>query len=469
MGIAFGASNLAIMAQAKTIYAGTFIHCRSLTELEICPNGVIGVDESGKIAFVCQNVNEDPAPSEDGWKDAKVVQTPENGFLFPGFIDSHIHASQYPNAGVFGKSTLLDWLNTYTFPLESSFSDLTKAAKIYNRVVARTLSHGTTTACYYATVHVPATNLLADICQSRGQRAFVGRVCMDRLSPEWYRDESVETAISATKQCIKHIQKIDPQFDLITPIITPRFAPSCTDECLRAQGQLVQEMGLPCQTHISENKAECALVREMFPASQNYTDVYDSYGLLTDRTILAHAIYLSPEERQLIRRRKAKISHCPASNTALTSGTAKVRTLLDEGLEVGLGTDVSGGYTSSLLAEAREAVFVSRHVAMEEGDKAKLSVEEALYLATRGGAKVVGLEDRIGGFEVGMDWDVQMVCLGSVEEGGELDQKAGLVEIFGGESWEEKMEKCLYTGDDRNTAAVWVKGRLVHSQPSFKP
>merc|ERR1711939_841882 len=399
MGIAFGASNLAIMAQAKTIYAGTFIHCRSLTELEICPNGVIGVDESGKIAFVCQNVNEDPAPSEDGWKDAKVVQTPENGFLFPGFIDSHIHASQYPNAGVFGKSTLLDWLNTYTFPLESSFSDLTKAAKIYNRVVARTLSHGTTTACYYATVHVPATNLLADICQSRGQRAFVGRVCMDRLSPKWYRDESVETAVSATKQCIEHIQTIDPHFDLITPIITPRFAPSCTDECLRAQGQLVQETGLPCQTHISENKAECVLVREMFPSSQNYTAVYDSYGLLTDRTILAHAIYLSPEE----------------------------------------------------------------------GDKAKLSVEEALYLATRGGAKVVGLEDRIGGFEVGMDWDVQMVCLGSVEEGGEIDQKAGLVEIFGGESWEEKMEKWLYTGDDRNTAAVWVKGRLVHSQPSFKP
>ncbi|KAI7009657.1 WD domain-containing protein [Hortaea werneckii] len=467
--IVFGASNITNMAQQKTIYAGTLIHCRSLTELKICPNGAIGVDESGKIAFVRQSVDETPVPSDDGWKDAKVVQTPENGFFFPGFIDTHIHASQYPNAGVFGKSTLLDWLNTYTFPLESSLSDLTKAARIYNRVVARTLSHGTTTACYYATVHVPATNLLADICQSRGQRAFVGRVCMDRLSPEWYRDENVETAVSATKQCIEHIQTIDPHFDLITPIITPRFAPSCTDKCLQAQGQLVQETGLPCQTHISENKAECELVREMFPANQNYTEVYDLHGLLTDRTILAHAIYLSPEERQLIKRRKAKISHCPASNTALTSGTAKVRTLLDEGLEVGLGTDVSGGYTSSLLAEAREAVFVSRHVAMDEGDKAKLSVEEALYLATRGGAKVVGLEDRIGGFEVGKDWDAQMVCLGGVEEGGEIDQKAGLVEIFGGESWEEKMEKWLYTGDDRNTVAVWVKGRLVHSQSSLKP
>lgn len=379
-------------------------------------------------------------------------------------IDTHIHASQYPNAGVFGKSTLLDWLNTYTFPLESSFNALDKAARIYNRVVARTLSHGTTTACYYATVHVPATILLADICHSKGQRAFVGRVCMDRLSPEWYRDESVEAAMDATKKCIEHIENIDPDFHLITPIITPRFAPSCTDECLIAQGRLVQETGLPCQTHISENKAECQLVQEMFPESKSYTEVYDSTGLLTNRTILAHAVHLTPEERALIKLRQAKISHCPASNTALTSGTAKVRTLLNEGLTVGLGTDISGGYTSSLLAEAREAIFVSRHNAMTEGDGAKLSVEEALYLATRGGAKVVGLEDRIGGFEVGKDWDAQMVMLNPVGKDEDLDQSVGLVDVFGGESWSEKVEKWVYTGDDRNTMAVWVKGRLVHDR-----
>lgn len=383
--------------------------------------------------------------------------------------DTHIHASQYPNAGVFGKSTLLDWLNTYTFPLESSFSDLNKAGRVYNRVVARTLSHGTTTACYYATVHVPATNLLADICQSRGQRAFVGRVCMDRMSPDYYQDESVESAIRDTQACIDHVKKIDPEYDLISPVITPRFACSCTDDCLAELGKLLHETGLPCQTHISENKAEIQLVKELFPDVESYTDVYDQASLLTSKTILAHAVHLSKEERALVKKRDAKISHCPASNTALTSGTAKVRTMLDEGLTVGLGTDVSGGYTSSMLSEAREAVFVSRHVAMTEGDEAKLSVEEALYLATRGGAKVVGLEDRIGGFEVGMDWDAQMINLASAKDIEALDQSEGLVEIFGNESWDDKVAKWLYTGDDRNTTAVWVKGKLVHSREGYKP
>ena len=159
--------------------------------------------------------------------------------------------------------------------------------------------------------------------------------------------------------------------------------------------------------------------------------------------ILAHAVHLSSEERALIKARNAKISHCPASNTALTSGAAKVRQMLDEGLTIGLGTDVSGGYTSSLLAEAREAIFVSRHVAMHDGDEAKLSVEEALYLATRGGAKVVGLEDRIGGFEVGKDWDAQMVSLAGVGDSLNLDQKAGPVEIFGPETWDDKVAKWV--------------------------
>lgn len=385
--------------------------------------------------------------------------------------DTHIHASQYPNAGIFGKSTLLDWLNTYTFPLESSLSDLATAAKVYNRVVARTLSHGTTTASYYATIHVPATNLLADICQSHGQRAFIGRVCMDsEHCPDYYRDESTAATLQATEACIAHIASIDPSHSLVTPIITPRFAPSCQLDSLRALGELAARTRLPVQTHISENVKEVAWVAELFPDAKSYADVYDSTGLLTDKTILAHAVHLTAEERALVKARDAKVSHCPASNTAITSGRCKVRTMLNEGLTVGLGTDVSGGHTPSMLAEVREALWVSRHVAMDEGDEAKLSVEEGLYLATRGGAKVVGLEDRIGGFEVGKDWDAQLIQLGGgVGDTLAFDQKTGLVEIFGTENWEEKVHKWVYTGDDRNTMAVWVKGRLVHAREGFQP
>ncbi|KAF2813922.1 guanine deaminase [Mytilinidion resinicola] len=454
----------------KTIYIGPFVHSKSLAELEICTKGAIGVDEKGVIAFV-ERDDVEGVSKKEGWESAKVVEVKDNGFFFPGFIDTHIHASQYPNAGIFGKSTLLDWLNTYTFPLESSLSALPRATTVYTRAVSRTLSHGTTTAAYYATVHVPATNLLADICLAKGQRALIGRVCMNStLSPDYYRDASVAAAIAASRECVEYCRRIDPSGELVAPIITPRFAPSCTEECLHALGALQKETGAYAQTHISENAPEIALVNELFPTHKGYADVYDKAGLLNPKMILAHAVHLTAKEKELVAARDAKISHCPASNTALTSGCAPVRDLLDRGITVGLGTDVSGGFSPSILEMARQAIWVSRHVAMHEGDHAKLSVEEVLYLATRGGAKVVGLEEKVGAFEVGMEWDAQMVALESVPEGGERHEDGFVegVDVFGWEAWEDRVAKWLFGGDDRCTVAVWVRGRLVHSTGRYR-
>lgn len=289
------------------------------------------------------------------------------------------------------------------------------------------------------------------------------------MSPEYYRDASVEQAVKDSRASIDHIRSIDPEFEIVSPIITPRFAPSCTADCLGALGRLHKETGVPCQTHISENKPELALVAELFPERKGYADVYDQAGLLTQKMILAHAVHLTEEEKVLIKERGSKISHCPASNTALTSGCARVRELMDRGIDVGLGTDVSGGFTPSILEMVRQAVWVSRHVAMTDGDKAKLSTEEALYLATRGGAKVVGLQDKVGAFEVGMDWDAQMIGLGEVSEDGEaMSETHDPVDVFGWESWENRVAKWVYNGDDRNTLAVWVKGRLVHKTERFE-
>lgn len=360
--------------------------------------------------------------------------------------------------------------------MESSLTNLAKARSVYSTCVTRTLQNGTTTASYFATIDVAATNLLADICLATGQRAFIGRVCMDTLSPDYYRDESVEKCISRTKACIAHIQSRDPGYEKICPIITPRFAPSCTSEMLSALGTLRAETNLPVQTHISENKAEIALVKELFPGYESYTDVYYKHNLLTPRTILAHAVHLSQEELEVIKARESKISHCPASNSAITSGTARIRWMLDNGVDVGLGTDMSGGYSPSILEAVRQALLVSRHVAMgipdgAEKEMAKLTVEECLWLATRGGARVVGLADKIGGFEVGKEWDAQLIGLklvasDSAGEGlGEGKwEDGGPVDIFGWESWSERVEKWVFGGDDRNTKAVWVGGRLVHSK-----
>lgn len=405
-------------------------------------------------------------------------------------IDTHIHASQYPNSGLFGSSTLLDWLESYTFPLESSMSSLSKARAAYDTVISRTLANGTTCASYFATIHVPATNLLATLCHTRGQRALIGRVCMDNPSfcPEYYRDESAQSSISATEETISHIHALDPESKLVKPIVTPRFAPTCSPTALASLGALAASHTPPLhiQTHISENTSECALVHSLFPEYPSYAAVYDAHSLLTPRTILAHAVHLTREEKELIASRKAKISHCPASNSALGSGIAQVRDLIDKGITVGLGTDVSGGYSPSILEAVRQACLVSRllrHTTSNVSEGADgeenegreiLSVEEALYLATRGGAAVVDMDRELGGFEVGMFWDVQMIRLGpttasagtaavSASTAGSGSETQSVVDIFGWESWTERVHKWVWSGNDRNVRRVWVRGALVHS------
>ncbi|KAL7933752.1 hypothetical protein V8C35DRAFT_303779 [Trichoderma chlorosporum] len=465
--------------QRKLLLLGTFVHSKTQQDLEFLHNAGIAVDAQGKIAAVerdADDLSEAKARllSKLGWDEAEVnvTRAVEGQFFFPGFVDTHIHASQYANAGVFGKSSLLDWLETYTFPLEASLKDLSKARRVYSRCIRRTLSHGTTTASYFATIDVAATNLLADLCLSMGQRAFVGRVCMDStdMNPAYYRDASVSDSVEATRQTIDHVRRIDPGFDVVSPIITPRFAPSCSSEAMSSLAELHRQTGLPIQTHVSENPGEIQLVAQLFPESDSYTDLYDRCGLLTPRTVLAHAVHISEEEADLIARKGSKVSHCPCSNTCLTSGQARVRWMWDKGIDVGLGTDVSGGYSPSILEAARQAAMVSRHVAMgieqeRERERAKLTVEEVLYLATRGGARCVGLEDKIGGFEVGMEWDAQLVTLNEVDDNGDVHDESedqGFVDMFGWESWDDRVAKWLYNGDDRNTKTVWVKGRLVH-------
>ncbi|OCT47583.1 putative guanine deaminase [Cladophialophora carrionii] len=467
----------------KRIYFGRFISTPKPDELLIRTGAVLvdRRDGHGVIEKVNWSVNgPNDAVSKLG-VEAPVITTKDTGFFFPGFIDTHIHAPQYPNAGIFGKSTLLDWLTTYTFPLESSLGNpkspmyrdsssapdpLARAKAVYNRVISKTLSHGTTTASYYATIHVEATNLLAEIAFKKGQRAYIGRVCMDRpeTCPDYYRDESTEQTIANTRASIAFCKELDPTGERLAHIITPRFAPSCFAETLSQLGALAKEEDLRIQTHISENLNEISLVKEMYPAHESYAGVYDHHGLLTSRTILAHAVHLSKEEMALVKARNSKISHCPASNSALGSGLCPVREMLDAGIDIGLGTDVSGGYSPSILDAVRNACIVSRHVGFLAGGNSRfnLSVADGLWLATMGGAKVVGMEGRLGGFEEGMLWDVQEIVLGDVDGSDEAGETG--VDIFGWESWENRVAKWVWNGDDRNVRRLWVGGKLVHER-----
>lgn len=289
-----------------------------------------------------------------------------------------------------------------------------------------------------------------------------------KTCPEYYRDEGPEASIAKSAACIRHCRSLDPSGARIRPILTPRFALSCQPSTLAALGTLAREEEVMVQTHISEQVREVEMVREMFPAAESYAAVYDGAGLLTEKTILAHAVHLSGRERALVRERRAKVAHCPASNSALGSGYCAVRTLLEEGIEVGLGTDVSGGFSLSLLEAVRQAYLVSRTVAYHKSGDGRfdIGIAEGLHLATVGGAQVVGMQGRMGDFEEGMLWDVQEIELESVDgEGeGQAGAGAGAVDVFGWETWEEKVAKWVWNGDDRNVQRVWVGGKLVHER-----
>ena len=307
---------------------------------------------------------------------------------------------------------------------------------------------------------------------------------MDVNCPDYYHDESVSTAVANTKDTIEYIKSIDPNYEVVSPIVTPRFAVTCSGGMMSELGRLAKEQDIPIQTHVSENESETEFVNKSFPESGSYTKVYDDHGLLTSRTILAHGVHLSEEELTLIKSRGAGLSHCPVSNSALGSGVARVRDWVDQGVNVGLGTDISGGYSLSILEAARQALLVSRVLAQREGvERYKLSVAEVLWFATRGGARVVGLEEKVGGFEVGMEWDAVLVGLGSVDEVGEVGlNKEGVdgeevvrgdgeglgmerVDLFAWqEDWEDRVAKWVYTGDERNNLGVWVRGRLVYEK-----
>ncbi|XP_060597774.1 guanine deaminase-like, partial [Ruditapes philippinarum] len=362
------------------------------------------------------------------------------------------HAPQYPNAGKGLDMGLLEWLTTFTtFPTEVKFKDLDFAAHAYKRVVSRVLRNGTTTACYYATIDTDATVLLCDIINELGQRALVGKVNMNQNSPDYYVEGSVDESVSETRRYIETIQK--KAYDNITPVITPRFAVSCCETLMKKLGDLAAEYNIPVQTHICETKPEVEYVAQLYPDSKNYATVYDKAGLLTDKTILAHCIYLTKEEIDLITERGSSVSHCPNSNLSLRSGLLDVQNLLKHGIQVGLGTDVSGGYHPSIIDAIRVAVHVSNaHAITSTNGYTPLSMRDAFKLATLGGAQALSIDKKVGNFEVGKEFDALII---------NLDIENTHVDVFEEDTLDDCLDKFLYTGDDRNIEAIYVAGRKI--------
>ncbi|KAF7725531.1 hypothetical protein EC973_009561 [Apophysomyces ossiformis] len=444
------------MASSFTVFHGTLVHSLSLTQLEIITDGVLVVDQKGVITQLERNIKDLDAFLTSLAGPHKVHRLEPHQFLLPGLIDTHAHAPQFVFAGSGMDLPLLEWLNTYVFKVESKFQSVEYAEHAYTKVVNAFLKRGTTTCSWFATTHLQASQTLVDVVERLGQRAYVGKVNMDQNSPDYYI-ETTENSLRDTRAFIEYTQK---KSDLVTPVITPRFAITCSSKLLKGLGDLAKEYNVPIQTHLCETRNEIDFTMSLFPESANYTAIYDDNGLLNEKAYMAHCVHMKDEEIALLAERQTGVSHCANSNFSLHSGVCDVRRLIDGGLKVGLGTDVAGGFSPSILDAIRSTFIASKTVKIMQqenmhrvGEKeyVPLNPAELLYLATLGGAKVLGLEDKVGSFAVGKAFDALWVNLA----------ENGPVDLLGYETPQEMLEKFLFNGSEQSLLHVFVQGRRV--------
>lgn len=491
-------------SQKLVAIVGTVVHSVSFGSLELILNGAI-CHRNGIITDV---FDLDKQPDALGSVDEVINH--KGKLIMPGFVDAHCHAPQYVFSGTGMDLPLLEWLNKYTFPTEARFKDEAYARYAYEKAVRRHLKSGTTFCAYYGTVHLEASKVLAEIAHTIGQRAFVGKVNMDRNSPDFYIEETskgcddaeafaryvlgltpvgkdflaavdqdaggseeamraggVETSAAFEKRPTL-LNKADSP--LVLPILTPRFVPTCTSEMMDRLGLISFKYGLPIQSHLSESIAEIAWVKDLHPDCATYAEVYNSCNLLHSATIMGHCCFSNDAERSLLRRKNATVVHCASSNFNLCSGVMDVRLFMADGIRVGLGTDVAGGHSASMLDCMRQSMVASRVVGFDQRGKDEASktrsihdepVEyppmtymEMFHLATVGSAEALGMGDVVGNFKVGKAMDCLVV---------DTECENSPMDIFEHEGMIEKFQKFLFLGDDRNIESVYVHGKKVNA------
>lgn len=372
--------------------------------------------------------------------------------IIPGLIDLHIHASQYSYRGLGMDLELLDWLDKYAFPEESKYADETYARKAYSIFANQLKNSATTRGCIFATCHRIGTEILMELLEESGLITYVGKLNMDREAPDSLREKDAEFSAKETALWIEESRE---RFTNTKPIITPRFVPSCTDELFEKLGKIQKEYGVPVQSHISENLGEIEFVHSLRPQNEFYGDVYDEYGLFgkdyeNDRevkTVMSHCIWSCDKEIELMKNNGVFVCHCPASNMNVASGIAPMRTYLEKGLKVGLGSDVAGGQTESLFRAITDAIQVSklRWRLVDQGLR-PLTFEEAFYMATKGGGEFFG---KVGSFEEGYEFDAVVLDDSCAPHPQELD-------IL------QRLERAAYLSVDlKGIASKFVAGQQI--------
>lgn len=367
--------------------------------------------------------------------------------IVPGFIDTHIHYPQTEMIGAFGEQ-LLEWLNQYTFPVESQYHCPDYAAKMSAFFLHQLLSNGTTTALVFGTVHKQSVDSLFSAAQQLDMRLIAGKVMMDRNAPE-YLTETPEESYQHTRELIERWH----QRGRLSYALTPRFAPTSSPELLDKVRQLREEFpDVWMHTHLSENPQEIAWVKALFPERAGYLDVYHHHQLTGKRSVFAHCLHLEDQEWQCLHDTDSSIAFCPTSNLFLGSGLFNIKRCWQQGVRMGIGTDVGAGTTFNLLQTLGEAYKVGQL------QQYKLSACEAFYHATLGGAHALDLDDVIGNFNPGKEAD--FVVLDAAVSPLQKLRNANSKDIW------ERLFVMMTLGDDRNIAQTWVSGKPVWQRES---
>lgn len=444
--------------------AGTLMQTPAPDRLTVT-DAVIEVDDTGAVTAVHDRSTPEGAAAGRAALDSSSerVELAPGTFLMPGMVDLHVHAPQWPQLGTGLDLPLERWLVEYTFPLEARYADTGFAVAVWDDLVPTLLAHGTTTAVYHSSNHLEATTALAQACARHGQRALVGRVAMDHPSgtPEWYRDATASEGVDASAASIEAVEALAGP--LVEPIITPRFAPACTDALLEGLGELAESTGARTQTHCAESDWHCGYALDRFGTTD--PAALDRFGLVRPRTVLAHADHLTTDDMALVSGQRAGVAHCPLSNAYFANAVFRVRRALAAGVRVGLGTDIAGGARPGLLGMCQDAVTVSRMLedgvdpalgAAERGvPESRIDTVTAFWLATAGGAAVVNLP--VGLIEPGRRFDAMAV---------RADRPGGAIRLWDDFDDEARIfEKVVRLAAADDISHVWVDGASVKGDP----
>ncbi|HLB34673.1 MAG TPA: guanine deaminase [Chthoniobacterales bacterium] len=372
----------------------------------------------------------------------------KEGLILPGFIDTHTHYPQLDMIAANSGGHLLQWLEKFTFPFEKKFKDQRYANEVANFFLDELIRNGTTTAMVFTTVYPEAVDALFKAAEARGMCIIAGEVIGDRNLPE-HLIQSPEKASKETEQLIKKWHQ-KPQSRLLYAI-TFRFAPTTSPEAFQKIEELKKKYSEVCiHTHISENQQETKWSNQLF-GTKNYLDIYDCYHLLSNKTLLAHGVYLTDEEEQRMKTTGTSIAFCPTSNLFLGSGLFDLKKAEKNGVTVGLGTDVGAGTSFSMLQTLNDAYKVLQL------QNQNLSPLEGFYLATLGGAKALALDQKLGNFLPGKEADFIVLNMAGVTP--LLKRRLSYATAL-----EDKLFVLMTIGDDRSIMATYIDGKLAWSQ-----